>query len=258
MEITGQSRIPVHWRCIKVHGIREVDVADSPTLPEIYPEMRDLLQGSVVVSHTSFDRTAVEQALERYKLDGLDLTWLDSARIARRAWPDQFGMRGYGLKSVAEALGIPFEHHDALEDARTAALITLEACKASGQGIVDWVRGIDSRDRGAAGKSQGIEPQVGSGSVPSDLCNSSGGVVVAFTGRLSESRSEIARRALRAGCIVDDGVTNRTTALVVGMQSSGQLKGHRKSSKQRKAEALNEKGQNIAILSEQDFWSLLE
>ena len=137
-------------------------------------------------------------------------------------------------------------------------MITLEACKASGRRIVEWVRDIDLRGPSTAGKSQRIEPQVGSDFVPSDLCNSSGKVFVVFTGSLFETRAEIERTASRAGCTVDRGVTKRTTALVVGMQASGQLKDHRKSSKQRKAEALNEEGQNIAILSEEDFWNLLE
>ena len=243
---------------ISVHGIKQEDITDSPRLPEVYPTLHDLLQGSIVVSHTSFDRTAIKRSLERHGLDGLDLTWIDSARIARRTWPDRFDQRGYGLKSVANALGIPFQHHDALEDARTAALITLEACKASGRHIVEWVRDIDLRGPSTAGKSQRIEPQVGSDFVPSDLCNSSGKVFVVFTGSLFETRAEIERTASRAGCTVDRGVTKRTTALVVGMQASGQLKDHRKSSKQRKAEALNEEGQNIAILSEEDFWNLLE
>lgn len=42
---------------------------------------------------------------------------LDSAMIVRRAWPEQFGQRGWGLANVAIFLGIRFRHHDALEDA---------------------------------------------------------------------------------------------------------------------------------------------
>ncbi len=111
---------------VGVHGITEEDVARSPTIPDLEGELRQRLQG-VVVSHTFFDRTAVDRAMSRYGLDAIAATWLDSAAIARRAWPERFGARGYSLKNVARFLGIEFRHHDALEDARAAAQIVIAA-----------------------------------------------------------------------------------------------------------------------------------
>ena len=58
--------------------------------------------------------------------------WLDSAKIARRAWPERYGRSGYNLANVAADLGISFKHHDALEDARAAAEIVLYACQCTG------------------------------------------------------------------------------------------------------------------------------
>ena len=106
---------------VSIHGIDEYDVRNSPTLPEVRSELRSRLRGSVLVSHTSFDRVAFERAMTRYNLEQLQVTWLDSARIARRAWPESYGRSGYGLKNIAKDLNISFKHHDALEDARAAA-----------------------------------------------------------------------------------------------------------------------------------------
>ena len=106
---------------VSIHGIDENDVRNSPTLPEVRNELRRGLRGSVLVSHTSFDRVAFERAMTRYDLEQLQVTWLDSARIARRAWPDSYGSRGWGLKNIAKNLGISFKHHDAQENARAAA-----------------------------------------------------------------------------------------------------------------------------------------
>ena len=39
-----------------IHGISETDVRNSLTLPEVRDELRARLRGSVLVSHTSFDR----------------------------------------------------------------------------------------------------------------------------------------------------------------------------------------------------------
>ena len=60
--------------------------------------------GSVLVSLTSFDRVAFERALTRYDLEQLQVTRLDSAKIARRAWPERYGRSGYGLKNIAKTL----------------------------------------------------------------------------------------------------------------------------------------------------------
>ncbi len=127
---------------VSIHGIDEKDVRKSPTLPEIREELRRRLRGSVLVSHTSFDRVAFERAMTRYDLEQLQVTWLDSARIARRAWPERYGQRGYGLQNVARDLGIAFRHHDALEDARAAAELVIQASVATEMGIEGWLRRV--------------------------------------------------------------------------------------------------------------------
>ncbi len=122
---------PEAWfddRNVEVHAITESDVARSPTIPDLESELRERLQG-VVISHTSFDRVAVERAMSRYGLEAIPAIWLDSAAIARRAWPERFGARGWGLENVARFLGIDFTHHDALEDAKAAAQIVIAACE---------------------------------------------------------------------------------------------------------------------------------
>ena len=120
-----------------IHGITADMVADAPTLPDIYEHLAVRLHGNIVVSHTSFDRAALTRALQSYGLPPIACTWLDSARVARRAWK-QFARRGYGLKSLCNFLGHEFNHHDALADAKAAGFIMLEACRHTGLSIEDW------------------------------------------------------------------------------------------------------------------------
>ncbi len=127
---------------IRIHGIDKRTVRGSPTLSEVQDELRRRLHGSVLVSHTSFDRVALERAMTKYNLAPLQVMWLDSAAIARRAWPDAYGVRGWGLRNIAQDLGISFTHHDALEDARAAAEIVLRACDASKLDITGWLKRI--------------------------------------------------------------------------------------------------------------------
>ena len=124
---------------VRLHGIDEDAVRNKVTLPQVAVELRRLLEGMVVVSHTAFDPVALDAAMIRYRLEPIRATWLDSAMIARRAWPEKYRRRGWSLASVAGDLGIVFRHHDAVEDARVAGEIVLQACQHTGLDIDGWL-----------------------------------------------------------------------------------------------------------------------
>ena len=130
---------------LRLHGIGPGSISGAPSFDEIFPEMFDLLDGKALVSHTFFDRNAMNGAARRYGLPILPVTWLDSVAIARRAWPERRGNRGYRLATLAADLGISFRHHDALEDARAAAGVVLYACLDTGLDIDDWVREFNGK-----------------------------------------------------------------------------------------------------------------
>ena len=236
-----------------IHGITEDDVRGSPTLPQLHDELRDRLNATVIVSHTAFDRVAVARGLAKYDLDPLAATWLDSARVARRAWPDEFGKKGWDLKTIAKAFDISFQHHDALEDARVAALILLRACESSGLDIDGWLERVNRPIFGQSKTKDAVRKKIArEGREDGSLF----GETVVFTGKLSLPRNQVADRAAAAGCSVRLGVTKKTTMLVVGLQDKRMLGGHEKSRKQRRAEELIRQGTDIQILSEEDFCEL--
>lgn len=232
---------------IGIHGIHESDVRGAPTFQDIYSEFSSKTRGSIIASHTSFDRAAVARAAQKYRLSDAELTWIDSARMVRRAWPDRYAKRGYGLANVASDLGIEFKHHDALEDARATARIVIRACEETGLDIEAWLERVErpiSDDGGSYSGAVNLEP------------NSDGsmfGEVIVFTGSLQLPRREAKSLAAEIGCQTANNVTKKTTLLVVGDQDISRLAGHAKSSKHRKAEDLIGKGQPIRILQESDF-----
>ena len=126
---------------IRLHGIDEEAVKDSPEFPRIYGELYRRLAGVPLVSHTGFDRLALEGAAEKHGLDPLSVVWLDSAVIARRAWPRKYRSQ-WGLSKIAGDLGISFRHHDAADDARAAAEIVLYACDRAGLDIEGWIERV--------------------------------------------------------------------------------------------------------------------
>ena len=120
--------------CSKIHGITGETVQGMRTFGAIWPELRNRLGNSTVISHSSFDRTAINQAAEWHQIeDHRDLVWEDSVRIARQAWPGLAG--GYGLKNLCEVLEIEFKHHDALQDALAGVQVVLQASATTGMDV---------------------------------------------------------------------------------------------------------------------------
>ena len=126
---------------VRLHGIDHLAVQDSKTLPLLESQLCRLLDGTVLVSHTGFDRRALDGAMERYGLRPIRARWLDSAMVARRAWPGKYRRR-WSLSLIAGDLGIDFRHHDAVEDARAAGEIVLRACRHSGVDIDGWLERV--------------------------------------------------------------------------------------------------------------------
>lgn len=235
---------------IDIHGINEADVSEAPSLPEIVEKLSEFMSGSICVSHTHFDRVSIYRAFEKYSLNHLDVTWLDSARVARRTW-QECAWSGYGLANICQMIGYQFKHHDALEDAKASGQVILSAIAKTGLDLEAWLKRV----------SQPIDPSNNSSSASIQReGNPEGelfGEVLVFTGALLIPRAEAATLAASAGCSVGAGVTKKTTLLVVGDQDITKLAGKEKSSKHTKAERLISKGQNIRILKESDFKELV-
>lgn len=235
---------------IDIHGITEEDVAGKPTFSEVASQLGSFLTGTVCVSHTHFDRVSISRALAKYGLSDFDTTWLDSARVARRAW-EEFAWGGYGLASVCNKIGYIFKHHDALEDAKASGHVLLAAIEKTGLDINAWLKRI----------KQPIDPSnISSGAAIKRDGNPEGelyGEILVFTGALEIPRREAAGLASSVGCTVTAGVTKKTTLLVVGDQDISKLAGKEKSSKHLKAEQLIQKGQKIRIIKESDFKELV-
>lgn len=129
---------PFHPFNVRIHGIHPSAVQAAPTLPRIYDDLLAWLDGRIVVTHTAFDIQALEGACCKYRLPRPRCDWLDSAAVARGAWPGRFS--DHKLKTIARELGIRFRHHCACEDARAAGQIVVRACACHGRSPSDWNR----------------------------------------------------------------------------------------------------------------------
>jgi DNA polymerase-3 subunit epsilon len=228
---------------ISIHGITADDVRDQPRFSDVFSEVASRLSGSIVVHHMPFDRVAIARAAARYSLQEIEARWLDSARVARRAWIE-FAKHGYGLKNLCGFLGIPLDHHNALSDAVACGTVLARAAAASAAGIEEWL----VRARRPLGG-----PVAREGDPEGPLF----GERVLFTGALSLPRREAASLAERAGCDVASTPSRHITILVVGAQDLRRTLGRTKSSKHRKVEELIAGGCDVSIIGEEDFMELV-
>ena len=239
-----------HFINVDIHGIDESDVADAPIFSEVLDKLKYFLDGAVCVCHTHFDRVSIAKAFQKYSIPPLNISWLDSARVARRTW-EEFAWSGYGLANVCQKIGYEFNHHNALEDAKASGQVLLAAIKESKLDLDMWAIRI----------RQPITPEYSSqGAAIQRTGNPEGdlhGEIVVFTGTLQMPRNQAADLASKIGCNVASGVTKETTLLVVGDHDITKFLGKEKSSKHLKAEQLISKGQKIRIIQESDFNDLI-
>lgn len=122
-------------RCVEVHGITPRDVMDAPTWDRIWGEIQTILDGSVVVAHNAgFDARVLHSTCQVYDIAMAPLDLQCTRLIAKKSWP---ALRSHALAKLAENLKIEFRHHDALEDARAAATVLIEAAKRCGASDLD-------------------------------------------------------------------------------------------------------------------------
>ena len=109
-----------------VHGIRDADVHDAPSMAVLWPEFKARLGGAVVVAHGAGTE---KRFLRAFPLHGFG-PWLDTLALSRAVLPD---LPGHSLGEVTAALDgeeevralcPALDWHDALFDA-VACLVVL-------------------------------------------------------------------------------------------------------------------------------------
>ena len=239
---------------IAIHGITPEDVVGSPTIEQFFPFMHQMLGENIIVHYTHFEKTVINQIVEKYDLLQPQINYLDASVVVRRTW-EEFSKRGYGLGNIAEFLGIEFNHHDALEDSIATGKILIAAIEKTGINIGDWFDQI--RKRKKLPRNYNYQP---SNKFDPNAEGDFYGEHVIFTGTLSQyTRTEARNIAASVGFEAPDTtVTKKTTMLVVGIQDIQKLKGQELSSKNRDALKYINLGFQIRIISEKDFYKFID
>lgn len=123
------------YYCVRVHGITPAMVAEQPTFRECWPEIVHYFDGKNLIAHNaSFDFSVYRHCMEHANLSSPFFKYFCTYKLFKKWLP---GLPSYSLDMLAEHLGIPFQHHHALEDARTAAKLMIHMQDHVGIGNLD-------------------------------------------------------------------------------------------------------------------------
>ncbi|AKI03194.1 DNA polymerase III epsilon subunit-like 3'-5' exonuclease [Hoeflea sp. IMCC20628] len=239
-----------------IHGIDISHVEDAPKLAEGLTMLSAWLSDDYArtVCHMPFDKTATTRAADKVSMNWDHINWHDSARAVKLAWPE-YRQSGYGLKKIAKVLGIEFEHHNALADAKAAGEVLLAAAKIIDESKASLWEQI-SQDKATRARLNYLKNVT-----DKPIANPEGeffGQGVCFTGTLPNmTRKEASAFAAAFGFDIQGSVNSKCNILVIGAIDESKLsEGATKTGKWAKAEARIEKGEELRIMSPKDFEAL--
>lgn len=251
-----------------LHGIDSAMVADAPPWRHVLPAILDYIGNDVVVAHNAaFDIGVIRYACAVENIEWPEMRFLCTMVMARRA----LRLPTYRLPYVVESLGAQMgDHHDPLADAHGVLVVVRElAIRAGASTLVDLAAshhvslgrmgsGIYSGSGAIGPGGRNFTPiEVNTDADPSGYLY---GRVVVFTGTLLSMTRDIARQeCARVGAIPEQNTTKRTNVLVVGDINPAVLRpGSNVTGKTRRAFDLQDNGQSIEVMTEEDFVRCLE
>ena len=221
----------------RIHGISHDHVVGAPNFGDIHAAIEGRLAGRITVAHSFFDKGALGAACATHGRAVIKTTWLDSVRVAKRAWPE---LSSHRLNVLTKFLGVRHKHHDALSDARAAGMVIVRAIEHTGIPLAAWLP-PDGGRRHPAPKAAATGP------LKSER--------VALLG--AERDGELARSLAAAGARIMASVGITTTMLVISdNQPFGRF--FTAHADHRRAEELRRDGAAIEIVVEKELRHRLE
>ena len=246
-----------------LHGINAEMVANAPSWRRALEWIVRYTGSEPLVCHNAgFDIGVIRYACIADDLPWPSVDFLCTMVLARRA----YRLPSYRLPFVAAQCDVDLHHHhQAASDARCAALIAVAMARKQGtQTLADLADSFGVRighmETGhysaSARRSPGAHGLIRADANPdADSDHAFYWRVIVFTGMLmSRTRQMAWDDVIRVGGIPELGVTKRTNVLVIGDINPAVLApGMVTTGKAARAFALQDKGQEIEVMTEDDF-----
>ena len=246
-----------------LHGISAGMVTGAPSWRKALERIVRYTGSDLLVCHNAgFDMGVIRCACTADDIPCPSVEFLCTMVLARRA----YRLPSYRLSFVAAECDVDLgQHHQAISDARCAALIAAGmATKQGAQTLTDLAASFGvrighmalSHYSGSVRRSLGGHALIRADANPdADPDHAFYGRVIVFTGALmSRTRQMAWDDVIKVGGIPERSVTKRTNVLVLGDINPDVLApGMVTTGKAAKAFTLQDKGQEIEVMTEDDF-----
>lgn len=235
---------------IELTGITNDMLHNQPYIYDIKDEIISFIGDDLIVGHnTSFDINFIKRELDW----NLENEYTDTLQFSRKLYPE---MSHHRLSDMVQLLSLSRNSHRSIDD----CIATKELYDAIKEKIQN--DNIEIKDLFYNKKSnhkKGIDIDNIKADVSDiDEDNFFYGKHCVFTGTLEKMvRKDAMQLVVNVGGILDKSVTKETNYLILGNNDYCSSIKDGKSSKQKKAEKLKLKGQDIEILDENTFYILM-
>ena len=247
--------VPIDGFITDLTGITNEMLETAPTIDKVMPLFLDFIADSIIVGHNvTFDLSF----LRNYSEKEIEPDYIDTLRLSRKLFKD---MQHHRLSDMAERLGIPRNReHRSIDDCETTLkLFTAcrdEAVKQYGD-INAFKAAFKPKKYGKSGSRIDIDSLIADSNMI-DEDNFFYDRECVFTGALEKmKRVDAMQLVVNVGGRVGNSVTKKTNYLILGNNDYCKAIKDGKSNKQKKAEQLKLKGQDIEVISEKTFYEAL-
>ena len=237
-----------------IHGITDDMVRSCPQIKEMRSRFMEIINNSILVGYNVlFDLRFLNKAFQGALTGAL---YIDVLPLVR----GKFEVPNNKLETVSAHLGFNPEggFHNSLTDCEATAAVYFHLLSTGLQEPVSEYREtVEDLKRWWGGKNTPTSQIVPSGA-PTDENHPFYGKNIVFTGELSIEREVAMQMAVDVGAVIKSGVSGKTDFLVVGQQDIMLVGASGTSTKERKAQEINDSGKgNIQFLTEQEFIDLV-
>ena len=232
----------------RLTGITDEMLKGAPTIEQILPEFLNFISDSILVAHNAnFDINFIYDESDRLFDRRFTNQFIDTLRLARRC---ALPVENNKLKTLIKHFGISQKvSHRAMDDCEATYLLYNR--------LKEYIKENNVCLSPKPSVSYRVADTVANSDVV-DTDNPFYGKVVAFTGTLeSMPRKDAAQIVANMGGVLNDGVNKKNNYLVLGNFDYCSSIKDGKSSKHKRAEELILKGQDLEIIPETVFLSMI-
>lgn len=238
----------------EITGITNEMVADAPSISKVLPNFLSFVGDDIIVGHNvSFDVNFLYDIYFKLSEKYFSNSYTDTLRLSRRLLPE---LKHHRLKDLIKYFGIDVKkQHRSLNDCQS----TLECYNKLKLLAIDKYDSLDNFYAENKSKRKKLDlSQVKTTVIEFNEDNPFFEKVCVFTGVLEKmKRSDAAQLVVDLGGICGNSVTKKTNYLILGNNDYCPTIRDGKSTKQKKAEELKLKGNDIEIISENTFYDML-